>query len=70
MAGEEEMGDAASVELHADKFEHRDELGEDQNFVALGDEGFEGLEEGLEFGGRRREGFGARFRAVGGAFFG
>ena len=56
LAGEEEVRDAAGGEFDADEFQHRDELGEDQNFVPLGHEGFEGVEERFELRAGERKG--------------
>jgi hypothetical protein len=57
--------DRAGVEFVADEFQHGDELGKDEDFVAFGGEGFEGIEQGFEFGGERGRAAGSgefRFR--------
>lgn len=56
LAGEQEVRDAAGGEFYADQLQHRDELGEDQNFVPFGHEGFEGVEEGFELRAGERKG--------------
>ena len=64
LAGEEQVRDAAGGEFGADEFEHRDELRENEDLVAFGDEGFEGVEESFELGGGERQGVeGRRLRA-------
>jgi len=44
------VADVARDKFGTDEFEHFHELGEHEDAVAFGDEGFEGVEEGFEFG--------------------
>ena len=49
IAGEDMGGDAALDAFGFEEFEHLDELAEDENLLAFGEEGFEQFEEGFGF---------------------